>query len=169
MRLREGDKRGGAKGVVLIGQPGIGGCDQTASHATTDRRICSPGKSTFLFFMLTRLFSARQVVLLCNSTYAYLFYRGNVYRRPAMYGFWDLPENPNRQYCPIPALIDVDYKNQGPSIERDANVWPIQASSPNPDRWKEWVKQNKASKLGMPLWTTEELMRGYVFSLFPPP
>jgi len=150
-----------------LGSPALVGVTRSASHATTHRRICSPGKSTFLFFMLTRLFSARQVVLLCNTPFAFLFYRGKVYRRSAEFGFWDLPENPNRRYCPILALIDMGYKDKGPHLERGVGVWPIQASS-NPAQWKHWVKQNKAATLGMPLWSTEELMRGYVSSLFPP-
>jgi len=152
----------------LLGNPALVGVTRSASHATTHPRICSPGKSTFLFFMLTWLFLARQVVLLCDSAFAHLFYCGEVYRRSADLGFWDLPTNPNSRYCPILALIDVDYKDRGPALERIANVWPIQASFPNPARWKGWVKQNDAATLGMPLWGTMELMQGYVFPSFPP-
>jgi len=139
----------------------------SVSRATTHERIFTPGKSTFLFFVLARLFSTHQVALLCNTTWAYLFYRGKVYRRPATNGFWDLPENPERLYSPIFALIDVGCGDQGPNLGRDANVWPIQVSSPNPAQWKHWIGQNRAAALGMPLWSTEELMQGYVFSLFP--
>ena len=28
------------------------------------------------------------------------------------------------------ALTDVDYKDQGPSITGESNIWPFQASSP---------------------------------------
>jgi len=84
-----------------------------------------------------------------------------------MVGFWDLPENPKRLYSPIWALIDVDYRDKGPSLDRDADVWPIQVSSPNPARWKQWVEQNRAATLGMPLWSTEELIGGYVLACSP--
>ena len=151
----------------LLGSPGLVGVIRSPSRAATHRRICAPGKSTFLFFMLARLFSARQVTLLFGTTYAYLFYRRKVYRRSAKLGSWDLPKNPKRRYCPILGFIDADYTNRGPRVKHVANVWPIQFSSPNPIRWKHWVKQNGAATLGMPLWTTDELMRGYVFSLFP--
>ena len=150
----------------FLGSPALVGVTRSTTHATAHLRICTPGKSTFLFFMLARLFSAHQVALLCDSLNLYLFYRGAVYRRSATFGFLDLPRNPNRRYCPIFAFIDVDYGDRGPYLNRVANVWPIQASSPNPIRWKSWVKQHKAAVLGMPLWSTEELIKGCVSSLF---
>ena len=116
--------------------------------------------------MLAQLISARQVVLLCDSKYVYLFYCGQVYSRVIAFGFNDLPERRKVGYCPIWALVDVDYGDQGPPIENDSNIWPIQASSPNPIRWKAWQKQNEASLLGMPLWSKEDLMGGCVFGLF---
>ena len=148
---------------LSLGSPALVGMTRSPSHATTHRRIYTPGKTTFLFFVLARLFSARQVALLSEATHAYLFYRGKVYTRPAKFGFWDLPKNPKSRYCPILTPIDADYGDRGPNLGRNANVWPIQASSPNPARWKQWVKQNGAAILGMPLWTAEELMAGCVF------
>jgi len=152
---------------LLLGNLALVGVTISMPHATTHQRICIPGKSTFIFFMLARLFSVHQVALLCDSTWAYLFYRGKVYRRPAIYGFWDLPENAKRLYSPVLALIDVKYKDYGPDLERNAEVWPIQVSSPNPARWERWVGQNGAATLGMPLWSTEELMGGYVLACSP--
>jgi hypothetical protein len=116
--------------------------------------------------MLVRLISARQVVLLWDSSRAYLFYRGQVYFRSTVFGFEDLPEHQRTPYCPIWALIDMDYQYQGPPITGSSNIWPIQASSPDPVRWKHWRKQNRAALLGLPPWNMEELMEGYVFSLF---
>lgn len=40
---------------------------------------CPLGKTTFLKFVLARLISAGQVVLLCDNTEVYLFYHGQVY------------------------------------------------------------------------------------------
>ena len=64
--LRQNDE-GDAKGAVLTGQPGIGASLRSLPCATTHQRIF-PGKTTFLKFMLARLISARQVVLLCDSS-----------------------------------------------------------------------------------------------------
>jgi len=115
--------------------------------------------------MLARLISDRQVVLLCTTSKIYLFYHGRVYFRSTQYGFGDLPKRQGGSYCPIWALLDVDYLDQGPPFAADDEIWPIQASSPKPIQWKSWRKQYNAALLGMPLWEMDELMEGYVFSV----
>jgi len=116
--------------------------------------------------MLARLISARQVVILCTTSTAYLFYHGKVYSRRTLHGFEDLPRRRGGLYCPIWMLVDVDGHDHGPPIGAGENIWPIQASSPNPIRWKSWRKQYDATLLGMPLWKMDELVEGYVFSVF---
>jgi len=116
--------------------------------------------------MLARLISAGQVVLVYYSGNIYLFYRGQVYSRPMASGLEGLPEHCGMVYCPIWALVDADYEGQGPQAGSSPGTWPVQVTSPNPIRWKSWSKQNGATLLGMPLWNMEELMEGYVFSLF---
>ena len=138
-------------------------CDQI--HTPCDNSPGHPGKTTFLKFMLTQLISAGQVVLLCDSYEVYLFYHGQVYLRLTVFGFGELPRHQHMRYCPIWALIDMDYNDHRPPITSTSNIWPIQASPPNPIQWKLWVKQNTAAVWGMPLWNMEELMQGYVFSL----
>ena len=118
--------------------------------------------------MFVRLLSARQVVLLCDSTKIRLFYQGEVYHRQTADGFWGLPKNPNEANWAIWTLVDVDNLNTGPKFEKTDNVWLVQAPSPNPNRWKYWGKQYQVSLLGATLWNVEELMRGYTFSLFSP-
>jgi hypothetical protein len=113
--------------------------------------------------MLARLIASRQVVILCDNARAYLFFAGQVYYHSMDNDpFWNLPKHKNIAYCPILALIDVDSADRGPPITGSSNIWPIQASSPNPIRWKSWAKQNKAAELGMPLWSIKELTAGYV-------
>lgn len=121
----------------------------------------------FLKFMLVRLISVGQVVLLYNPPKIYLFYRGKVYSRPATSGFMGLPKRKQMAYCPIWALIDADMKNEEPPIPSDPVIWPVHATSPKPVRWGAWSKQTRAALLGMPLWSAEELVQGYVFNLFP--
>ena len=133
-------------------------------HTMTYWSIRSPGKTTFLMFMLARLISAHQVVLLCDNSELHLFYRGQVYYQSTE-SYITLPQSP----YPIWSLIDVDFQDRGPPCDITGNldVWPIQTSSPKPVRWQCWSKQIDAAILGMPLWTMEELIEGYVFSLFP--
>jgi len=117
--------------------------------------------------MLVRLISIGQVVLLYNFPKIYLFYRGKVYFQLATSPFLGLPKRKLMGYCPIWALIDVDMKSEEPPMPYDSVIWPIHATSPKPDRWKAWSKQARAALLGMPLWSAEELVQGYVFNLFP--
>jgi len=119
-------------------------------------------------FLLVRLLSLDQPVLLRSIDTALLFYHGTVYSRPAEDAFKnlpgvqdDLPED--EEYFPVWALIDEGSKD-GPAISRSMNIWPIQASSPLPDRYKSWRKKTGASLLGMPLWNMTELNKGYVLS-----
>ena len=63
----------------------------------------------FLKFMLAWLISVDQIVILCDSSDPCLFYNGKVYLRPAERGFKNLPRRAGMTYCPIWALIDVDY------------------------------------------------------------
>ena len=114
--------------------------------------------------MLVRLISAHQVVLLCDSENLFLFYAGQTYSRPAAIGFGGLPERLHTSYYPVWALIDVDFQDRGPGIESHSDIWPIQTSSPKPQRWRSWSKQFGAVVLGMPLWNIKDLMMGYVLS-----
>ena len=111
-------------------------------------------------FLLARFISARQPVVLCDSLRIYLFFRGDVYWRPTATGFYELPRHKQIEHCPVWTLIDMDYQDLNPPIERASNIWPIQTSSPNPVRWKLWQKQNEPSLLGMSLWNMEELKVG---------
>ena len=81
LSLREKDHR--VKGVLLTGQPGIGALQPNSSPTTnlTGSFVFFSGKTTFLKFMLVRLILAKQVVIICNHIFAFLFYKGNVYRQ----------------------------------------------------------------------------------------
>jgi len=165
--IRERDV-GSARGAVVTGQPGTGtSMNRPPPCATAHRWIRSPGKTTFLTLMLVRLVSAHQVVFYCNPNEIFLFYRGEVYTRSTQSGFKGLPRVPGVSYCPVWALINMDYEDKPPPITELSKIWPILASSPRPVRWKQWHKQNRAALLGMPLWSMWELMMGYVVALFP--
>ena len=158
--------KGDTKGVVLTRQPGTGVSPYPDPHPAwqlTGRSV-PPGKTTFLKFVLAQLISAGQAVLLCDNYNVWLFYRGKVHFRPVDSSFRSLPKK--TPYCPIWALIEVDYQDHGPPFHLGSNIWPIQASSPNPIRWRSWHKQNNAALWEIPLWGMEDLMSGYAFDLF---
>jgi len=155
------------KGAIITGQSGIGtSLIKFLPHASTHQCVGSPGKTTFLGFLLVQLLSLGQVVLLCDSDEALLFYHGQVYSRSAKDAFRDLPTN--REYFPVWTLIEADRMKDGPSISLNFDIWAIQASSLHPNRYKSWRKQTGAALLGMPLWSKRELKEGCVFN-FPGP
>ena len=118
--------------------------------------------------MLVRLVSARQVVLLLDRQEVTLFYAGKVYYRAVSDGLLHIPKPAGKNIYPAWALIDADWLDSGPPLSATSEVWPIQASSPNPVQWKSWSKQFDAAEWGMPLWTMHELLYGYVLRSFPP-
>ena len=152
------------EGVAIIGQPGTGASTKLDRNprTITHRCIGSAGKTTFLTYMLVRLMAADQIVLLLNASGLRLFYHGKVYLRPAIHGFSGIPEH-NTRY-PIWTLVDVDSWEEGPPLDPNLDIWPIQASDPDPRKFASWVKKYGAILLGMPLWNMEELIEGYVFS-----
>ena len=116
--------------------------------------------------MLARLVSAQQVVILYKRSGIYLFYQGIVYWRNPRSPFDHLPLHKTVKTWRIWTLIDIDKSVNEPPLEIEERVWPIQAASPNPDQYQKWVKYFYAAVLGMPRWSEEELLRGYVLSLF---
>ena len=115
--------------------------------------------------MLARLIVEKQMALLCTTPRIYLFYGGKVYARPTADGFVFLPWRKSRdERWPIWSLIDMDFCNHGPPLAKKFVTWPIQASSPNPVRYSALQKHYRAAVLGMPEWSKEDLMAGYVFT-----
>ena len=113
--------------------------------------------------MLVRLISAHQVVIFCDGNYSYLFYGGKVYlqsMKPEV--FCDIPIH--RKHYPVWASIDMDHTGKAPPISNETNIWPIQASSLEPALWKRWSKRYRATRLGMPRWSVEDLSKGYIFN-----
>lgn len=128
------------------------------------------GKSTLLWYMLIRFIpQAREdPVLICwRKDHILLFHSGKVFTPlDILQGFSMhlVPEHPaGRQ---VLALVDMDDSDTeyiqgligGP-------VFLVQAASPNPARYKNWVKQRKAAVWGLPLWTPHELREGSVVHL----
>ena len=157
LRLRE---EGVHRGIVLCGQPGTGKSQSPDLHMCGHSAAHPIGKSTFLMFLLARLISARQVVILGNKIKSNLFYRGKVYRKMQYLG--DLPTLfQNEREQPAWALIDGDCMTEVP-FTMNAQIWPILATSPQPIRWQQsWGRQLNAFMWGMPKWNFEELVAWY--------
>lgn len=67
-----------------------------------------------------------------------------------------------------PILIDMDMSAKSPPEQLTSwNHFVIQASSPNSDRYKIWMKQLLGCMLIMDPWTVEELEKGFVLHFCP--
>ena len=113
--------------------------------------------------MLARLISANQPILLLTQSTLYLFYQGTVSKRNGT-NFLYIPTHKRDKQFTMWTLIDSDDKTAPPPIANGSLIWPIQACSPNPIRWKTWSKQREAAIWGMPLWDRKELDEGYILA-----
>lgn len=114
--------------------------------------------------MLARLLSTKQVVLFSSSSLLYLFFDGRVYLSTTGH-FLNLPKH--REKYDLWALVDLDIQSSGPSVPVGSHIWTMQVSPPDPSRYKDWRKQANAALWGMPLWSMEELLAGYVLAFYP--
>ncbi|KAE9400364.1 hypothetical protein BT96DRAFT_1018915 [Gymnopus androsaceus JB14] len=137
-------------GVLITGQPGI-------------------GKSVFLWYLLAVLLTLkddspvrRAPVLLYHDVHIILFYDDRAYTpiSPSTFDFTALPEVDTSNA--IWALIDVDDTTGEPAgLAGARGVFPIQAASPDPKRYRNWLRKRKAVMWGFPFWTVEELLAGW--------
>ena len=89
-------------------------------RTTTHQCNCSLGKTFFLNFLLARLISARQVVLLSDGYTVHLFYHGKLYTREPV-RFSCLPRHKLGGKWPIWTLIGGN-KDQEPPISSTHNI-----------------------------------------------
>ena len=113
------------------------------------------GKTTWLYFMFIYLVTRGEPVAFYKRGTTRVFHQGNVYKTQVEREF------PRGQapWC----LIDSDLRNNTPPeyiIDSQSVVYPVQASSPNPTRYKSWVKQRSAKILGMRLWSEDDILKG---------
>ena len=114
------------------------------------------GKTTWLYFMFICLVTRREFVAFYDGGTTGLFHQDHVYK--AQVGA-EFPQN-QMTWC----LIDCDYRNDIPVyiVHSQSAVYPVQASSPNPTRYKSWIKQRSAEILGMQLWSEDDIFEGCV-------
>ena len=95
LHRRKNDTSYTARGVVITGKPGIGPASLQISahmHATTQGLVHMIYRTNYLLkFMFVRLISVRQVILLCDNSHSYLFYRGTMYFQPPDTALRDFP------------------------------------------------------------------------------
>ncbi len=125
------------------------------------------GKTLFLIYFLVRLLQLKQVVLFTlDGERLYLFYHGRVYttyipQLNAIQPELQLPE-PKTSKVFIWSLFDVREKQEPKQLLFKPPCIPVQTASPDPIRFKMWVRDRDPLRVGLPLWTREELAQAYV-------
>lgn len=116
------------------------------------------GKTVLLFYVLLKRLLGKDATLVSPDTTVLLFeedatYSSDVSRPPAAFNFG----------FDVWFLFDIDAVMGPPPVGiTGASPWPVQATSPNEARFKQWKKQRRASTMIMNPWSEEELRQGYV-------
>ena len=111
--------------------------------------------------MLIKLLSKGYDVLFVFTGAQTVLYRGEQAYHPLA----GIPRNnvfaflPSDVHAWAPALIDWGASVGEPGVTY-TNCFPIQASSPDPVRYRAWFKKCNALRWGLPLWSLEELALG---------
>lgn len=124
----------------------------------------------WLLYALIRLIqNNNEPFLFSRGHEIWLFFEGSVFaRRPAIFTH-DLPECAAGHH--LLALIDTDDTLDSESqpepllVQNASPTFPVHAANANPNHYRSWMKQRSGTRLGMPLWTVEELRAGYVNTL----
>ena len=125
------------------------------------------GKTLFQYYLLARLLQRKQVVLFSvNSDTRFLFYHNEVRRAPRnCVSESNLPK-PKSPAGFMWSLIDLKQEEAPGAHLINRPTFPVQTTSPNPERYRVFLKDNNPKFTGLPLWTREELARGYVLLLY---
>ncbi|KAM6499073.1 hypothetical protein JOM56_004581 [Amanita muscaria] len=142
--LRQNDRK---RGVVITGTPGI-------------------GKSIFLYFVLVeRILNGQCTAYQYTSTVILMLGSHDVRIFPAD------PRLDTRKFPGTWALVDSNVElipPRGEFTSAHSKFYLIQATSPQPSRWKAWKKQLSAAIAVMKPWSCKELYIGGTEFISPP-
>lgn len=124
------------------------------------------GKRVFLFYLLVRLLQRRQVILFTLATgESFLFHNNGVYRADRTPSLHNLPIPEVGSHVFIWSLFEARTEEVALSAALGSIRFPVQVASPRPQCYSRWRKERGARLTGLPLWTPEELRRGYESSV----
>ena len=120
----------------------------------------------FNIYLLVRLLQRKQVVLFSpDGVRGYLFY-DKVYSMSL--NDVDADISLPRRLSPtnfIWSLFDMQEKKEPKRFMVTLPCIPVQTASPDPVQYKMWDKRENPLLTGLPLWTPDELEKGYVITL----
>ena len=121
----------------------------------------------FQDYLLARLLQHKQVVLFFVDSKEYLlFYHKEVYFASRNNVSESNLPKPTKQQFFMWSLIDIKPVEEPDSILINLPCFPVLTTSPNSLRYKSFLKDNDPMLTAFPLWTREELVRGYVLQFY---
>jgi len=125
------------------------------------------GKTLFLIDLLVRLLQLQQVVLFTlDGNILFLFYHRKVYTtcltslHTTQISFWLPQPKPQTPGVFMWSLFDISERREPDMVLINHPCLPVQAASPDPVRFKIWHKEFQPMRVGLPLWTRDELAKG---------
>ena len=94
----------------------------------------------------------------------FLFYHDKVYASHDVWQF-NLPQ-PKLRTGVIWSLFDISKPEEPPGFLVNPPCFPVQTTSPDPRRYKNFLKVRDPIFTGLPLWTREELAMGSVLQSY---
>lgn len=132
-------------------------------------KIVFEGKTLFQYYILVRLLQRKQVVLFSlDGEKLFLFYHDKVYtpEPTSVLSSLQLPRSkPSSSDVFVWSLFDINQRSEPRQLLFNECCFPVQTASPDPIRYKGWVKTRSALVIGLPLWTYDELLQGYVLPI----
>ena len=127
------------------------------------------GKTLFNYYLLVRLLQRKQVILFSpDGERVFLFYDKEVYAvsmETLAGGDVSLPNPESSSNVFIWSLFDIREPKEPKSFLVTRPCFPVQTALPNPDRYQTWEKERMPLLTGLPLWTHDELVQGYVLQI----
>ncbi|KAG8997001.1 hypothetical protein FRB94_007879 [Tulasnella sp. JGI-2019a] len=137
------------RGLVVLGQPGIGKLPTASARATVDHPMDEAGKTAFLFYALVRALKDRIPVVWCRSAdmshWLQFDDEGNVAR-----------------YTPSLSLRRLSFFDEIPPHDTSFMDpgFIVQVTNPQRRRYKGWAKQFDARFWVVENWSAEEVGAG---------
>ena len=128
------------------------------------------GKTLFNYYLLVRLLQRKQLVLFSpDGECVYLFFYDKVYAVKESLATQDvgasLPHPVSSLNIFIWSLFDIRERREPKRFLVTHPCCPVQTASPDPVRYRTWDEERMPLLTGLPLWTRDELVQGYILPI----
>ncbi|RPD74981.1 hypothetical protein L226DRAFT_535188 [Lentinus tigrinus ALCF2SS1-7] len=142
LRILQRREEAPTSGALIVGQSGC-------------------GKGCFIWYLLHILLMMDEPVLLACGVYYRLFFKGRVYEPPSrLKDFHHLPHHTESR--PLWLLADVIDGDETLLPLDHHLLFPVKTAERHLGHGEVWATTRGAARIGLPLWSEEELVEGFV-------